>query len=290
MKRRLVALAALLVATCLLEGGVNFYPSSRNYPTSHRYPSAVSATASVHYYPNPFGSSTSLLTGLVSYWPLTSNGNDSYGTNHLTNINAVTFVAKGGGAPSNIPATVANFIAASSQRFQIADNANTVWGEDGNGATMVLWIKPAGVPSGIAMLFGRDSLTASERNFAIYTNSGALSLLTDVNAGSQHQGAGATLTDATWTMVTMWFDPSDKTLRTSYNNAGTIADAPAQPGVSLTAAAANIVIGGRTDTPGHINGNIALVGIWKKVLSAGERTYLYNAGAANVYPFVGGPT
>ncbi len=53
---------------------------------------------------------SSLLTGLVSAWPLSADGQDAHGANDLTNNNGGTFVAKGVGAPANMPGTVANFI------------------------------------------------------------------------------------------------------------------------------------------------------------------------------------
>ncbi|MES2623393.1 MAG: fibronectin type III domain-containing protein [Patescibacteria group bacterium] len=86
----------------------------------------------------------------------------------------------------------------------------------------------------------------------------------------------------TWYFVTAWHDSVNDTVNIQVNN-GTVDSASVTAGVfdSTTAFLVGSVNAGST---GFMQGRVDAVGFWKRVLSSGERTSLYNSGAGLEYP------
>jgi hypothetical protein len=214
--------------------------------------------------------------GLVSYWNLNeASGNraDSHGSNTLTDNNTVGSATT---APANMPGTVANFVVASSQYFSLADSATTVWGEDGNGATCAVW-KKLTTPTLYGPIFTRQS---SAQGFNLYTETG--SLITTLGETFVPGSVTRTITTVggVWELVIMWYDPTDKKLRLSVNDAGEVAS-DAGTNAAITAATQEIRIGSWNH--GQLGGNLSSLLVWNRVLTAGERTDLYNSGDGLFY-------
>lgn len=223
----------------------------------------------------PFGGHATLTTSLVSYWPMNETSGtrvDVHGTNDLTDNNTVASAA-------GIISTAASFTAADLDYLSVADNVNTVWGEDGNGASAAFWVFPTGNPTAYGMLFGRDAGTSQ---FACYTDFNVIpTAWIECVAGTNKYTSFLTgFLVNNWYHLVIWFDPADKKMRCSINDTT----------VATTAAAANAALDTTTSavtfskrTTGAYQGRTDEAGVWGKVLSSTERTALYNSGAGLAY-------
>lgn len=103
---------------------------------------------------------------------------------------------------------------------------------------------------------------------------------TSVPANANNLGSPAL---ATWYFVVAWRDKTANTVNIQVND-GTVDSASwTYTQVDLTV---SFRVGGFGTADGSMNGRIDEVGFWKRVLTAGERTALYNAGAGYTWPFV----
>lgn len=104
--------------------------------------------------------------------------------------------------------------------------------------------------------------------------------------GSSFPGVDATtfgnVSDSTWYFVVLWHDATADTVNICVN-AGATDSTSHSAGVRVGTA---IFKFGKTDFGvGHFDGRIDEVGFWRRVLTSGERTTLYNAGAGKTFPF-----
>lgn len=215
---------------------------------------------------------SSLLTGLVSAWSLSVDGQDDHGANDLTNNNAVTFVAKGAGAPANMPANVANFVGASSQYFSIADNSSFNFAS--TGFTLVYWGKSDGGEHQISKDDGGvNRAWVHTGPWYVFQNDATFSVANGLGAG-----------DTNWHLLILWFNTSDNKAHGSRDN-GATQDGLAITGMQDQAAAFQI---GRFST-NYSNGKYSSALLYSRVLTAGERSTLWNSGAGGFYPWTGLP-
>jgi hypothetical protein len=225
-----------------------------------------------------------LTTGLVSYWKLdeTSGGraDSTVSTNTLTDNNTVTYST---GKVSN----AAQFTAANSESLTCADNGSlrtgdidftfcawvymdstgfrTILSKEGNSGTReyVLWYDSTG--------------TVATNRFFWRVTDGAGGHTGDVTADSY----GA-LSTSTWAFVVCWHDSSANTVNIQINN-GVVDTTSYTYGVAVQAQPFTIGVEGTTATR-YWDGRIDEVGFWKRVLTADERTLLYNSGNGLTYP------
>lgn len=228
----------------------------------------------------PTGSST-LLSGLVSAWPLSADGQDDAGANDLTNNNGVTFVAKGGGAPANMPATVASFVAASAQTFSVADNASLDF-FDGDW-TAAVWARTDTAAS--RGILSKDDVGANRELYSAVIAAGA-SFTTNVGGGVDlaNTNGGGGIPDATWHLFIFWYDTSDGTLHSSINDAN---EASGVRAAAINSSAPLIVGDLGAGFHLYMQGQISSPLLWQRTLTATERTCLWNSAAGGFYPFVG---
>jgi hypothetical protein len=197
---------------------------------------------------------------------LSADGTDSHGTNDLTNNNAVTFVAKGAGAPANMPANVANFVAASSQYFSRAAMLTA----DQN-VTMAFWMNT--VSTGNTFCF----VDHSDGNFYVRTWSGPLQLYT--RAFADNVAKTGTDHSTAWHLVVVWHDADANRLGIVMDEANLTTKATA--GTNNASSATNIGrYGGAIQ---YVNGQMSNVLLWSRVLTAGERADLYASGNGLFY-------
>ena len=220
--------------------------------------------------------------GLVSYWDLdeaSGNRADSHGSNTLTDDNTVGSATNS--YPANLPGRVASFVAANGEYLSRADGANTVWGEDGNGCTYIGWINLQNSTT-YGLVFGRNSDDGTERGFEIITeNNAATPIYANGTFGGSSLQVPIAYVATGWHMVAMWFDPADSKLRISVDNAGTQTTSAAA-GNALQASSKPISIG--KGYHGTITGLVGPTAVWSRVLTADERTALYNSGDGAVLP------
>lgn len=222
----------------------------------------------------------SLLNNLVAYWSLgeaSGTRNDSHGANHLTDTNTVTqAVGKQGNA--------AQFTAANSEQLSVVDNAAlsvaagqslTVAGWSYGdtipaNATMAAKWNSGGTNSEYMLTFGQ--LTANRFEFIVRNAADTATASVPANA------LGAPVV-ATWYFIVCWYDDAAQTINIQVNG-GTVDSAAHATGVRDGTESFRL---GAISSSGYWNGREDEVGVWKRVLTAAERTYLYNGGAGRSF-------
>lgn len=227
---------------------------------------------------------SSLLTGLVSAWPFETDAVDAHGANDLTNNNGITFVAKGVGAPANMPATVANIVAASSQFFSRAYTAELNVGTGGTGGSIAAWVNFTS-SSSFPIMYGFDIATGKISLAILQINTVVRVRATSSAAVQVDADWGGAINDGAWHLVVAWFDPTDKIARISVDDGTPVAT------VALAVA-----------TLANMSPSVTRIGIWtfgnytglmssvltaNRAWTAGERTLLYSSGVGAFYPFAG---
>ena len=216
-------------------------------------------------------------SGLVSWWAMDTGAltTDSHGSNTLTDNNTV-------GSGTGKQAECGDFEASNSEWLSIADNADVSLGDVD--FTLCAWVKAESLTGNVNIILGKDTVSNREFAFGWLANRFFLSLSVSVNAIANSLGAPST---GTWYFVVAWHDQSANTLYIQVDN-GTV-DSATYSGTPIDAAAA-FGIGGR-EYPGFMDpwdGLIDEVCIYKRVLSADERSFLYSAGSGVSYATVSG--
>ncbi len=220
---------------------------------------------------------STLLTGLVSYYSLgeaSGNAVDAHSTNTLTDTNTVTATTgKVGGARQ--------FTAASTEYLTRASNAALQTGDID--FTLAAWVKLDSKAT-YRTIIAKDSIGLGQREYGLYYNVGNDTLGFYVsNNGSAVVEVNWTSapTVGTWYHVVGWHDSVANTINITINN-GTPVSAAHTTGVWVGTSPFQIggLNGGFT-----MDGVIDEVGVWKKVLTGGERATHYNSGSGAPYPF-----
>jgi hypothetical protein len=235
---------------------------------------------------DPFNNHATLGDDLVSYWPLSADGTDSVvaSGNNLTNNNSVTFVAKGAGAPANMPDNVANFVAASSQYF-----GRTTFQWPTSSFTMSAWYNlPFDAVNGGEIL-GLGDVWASSMSFRLIINSHATIIYPyivvghiggSVSGGNWDIG-GAGFTENAWHHVVVWFDGTN--IAISVDQLGDDTGPGVIANTYYTSANTKFSIGSAALGSNYRTMMISSPAVWSRVLTAGERADLYNAGDGLFY-------
>ena len=217
---------------------------------------------------------STLNNNLVGYWKLdeaSGQRNDSSGTSHLTDNNTVTQAA---GKVGN----AAQFTRANSESLSVADPAALSMGDID--FTLAAWVYLDSTANSIMVLCKGD-LGASTYEYMIRFSSSAVLFETRmgngvVNLTRQATTFGAPST-ATWYLIIAWHDATANTVNICVNN-GTVDSSSLLTG-SYDSAYSFVMGNSSAGTTYYWDGRIDEVGIWKRVLTAGERTELYNAGS-----------
>ncbi len=216
-----------------------------------------------------------LTTSLESYWALgeaSGNATDSVGTNTLTDNNSV------GSAAGKI-GNARSFAAASSQYLSHTDNASLSTGDID--FTVAFWHKATTLNAGGYGLAGttREYIVHYDSSrFKFYVSSnGALT----ASAVANNLGAPST---ATWYYIVAWHDSVNNLIGISVND-GTADTASYSSGVFDSTS--TFMLGRNADGGNYADGLFDEFGFWKRVLTSGERTSLYNGGSGLAYPFSG---
>lgn len=225
---------------------------------------------------------SALLDNLFAYYALeeaSGERTDATGRgNNLTDNNTVTqAVGRVGQA--------ASFASASSESLSRADNADLSSGDID--FTLAVWVFLASKTLPRAVICKGDNVlnnngveyeilynSVTDR-FRFLIGSGTSSAL--VNADN----LGIPATD-TWYLIVAWHDAIANTINIQVND-GTVDSAADVAGQNTT----DPFYIGRTELGLYMNGRIDEAGLWKRVLTAAERTALYNGGNGVTYPFSG---
>lgn len=258
--RRAIVLALLL-------GGLCFWPTHASQQMLAGVGGAVNAET--------------WSTGLVACWSLdeaSGTRTDSVGGNNLTDNNTVTQAV---GKVSN----AAQFTAANSEYLSIADNASTSTGDidfswaawvylDTKTDNLAVINKSPGVASDNQYEYSMIYLSGIDR-FRWQVGSGS------ANATIAADALGSPST-ATWYFIVGWHDAAGDTVNIHVNN-GTVSSAAYSGGGYDSAGGLKVGINADGASFPH-DGRIDAVMFWKRVLTAAERTSLWNGGAGRACP------
>lgn len=225
---------------------------------------------------------TSILAKLTSWWDLTEASgtrNDSKGTNHLTPYGSIT-TATGlrGGA-----AVAANFPGGNSARLGAVNNTSLQTPADGANV-MFGWYKRTSASSNTTLFSKWDAMSGDsmERSVSLGTST---FYGTYRKGGTYYHTTTALPADNAWHFFVVWVDPADKKPRVQIDNGSVITGPDAIDANSNTTNFALGGIGGPSYASyfGHIGPMQYCGWIRGAILTADERTYLYNSGSGRTY-------
>ena len=177
----------------------------------------------------------------------------------------------------------ANFIEASHQRLSKGDNADL--SVSGNvDFTLAAWVRPTGLAT-YNTIAGKWNESGSIKEYVLNWNP----TWTQWNLFVSSNGSSAArvtseedMVENGWHFIVGWHDATADKTYIQVNNSGVVSAAHAG---GIFDGANEFSIGGYSaPTSLHSwNGQIAAVGLWKRVLTSGERTSLFNSGDGKVY-------
>jgi hypothetical protein len=221
-----------------------------------------------------------LLGRLISYWSLeeaSGTRNDAHGTNHLTDNNTVTNAA---GKVGNAAA----FASASSEYLSIADNATLSRGD--TAFTIALWARFATRTNG--GIFSKWA-SAGQREYTIFDNNTdhvpnnrmCFQISADGTASTRVDATSfGNLATGTWYFVVVRHDPVANTISIQVNDSAV--DSASHSGGAFNGTSA-LDIGRLLPATYPLNGNIDEIGLWGRILTLAESTWLYNSGSGRAY-------
>lgn len=223
------------------------------------------------------------LSSLVSVWELneaSGNAVDAHGSNTLTETSGTIDAAAGKISGCR------DFEAGDTEYFTVADNAGLSAGDVD--FTLTAWVNAeslGAVNRDIIAKWGSNNAvreyifgyTATDRfRFTVRDTGNATNTTVEAN----NLGAPST---GTWYFIVAWHDSVANTLNIQVNN-GTVDSTSYSGGIQDSTA--GFAIGARVDGPqAYWDGLIDQCSLWKRVLTSGERTSLWNGGAGRAYPF-----
>lgn len=225
----------------------------------------------------PASAGNGLLTGLVAYWPGDeANGNllDAH-TNHLdlTDVNTVT------SAEGKVYSTARQYTRANTEYH--SRNAESLLNLGDIAFTVAAWAYWDG-GYGYHGIIAKDGGNVPNRELILMrTPAGKLAANVWIAAGERSCVANSfgNVPTSTWFFVVAWHDPGANTVYIQVNNGNTDS---LDLGASLSGPSrAPFCVGNGSGIPW--NGRIGPTAFWKAVLTAGQRTALYNGGNGLAY-------
>ena len=226
------------------------------------------------------------LTNLAAYWTAdetSGNRADSVGSNTLTDNNTV-------GSAAGVLSNAAQFVAANSEYLSHISNSDLQMGDVG--FTLSAWAKVTSTAA-IQVIASKYNTTADEREYALLFEDSPSRFTWRISTdGTSGALVNASVTPGTFSTsafyhLLAWHDPDANLIGLSVND-GTPVTASVSGGSfvgsSVFALGALVAVSAGS----LLDGSIDEVGIWKRVLTAEERTFLYNGGAGRTYPFLAG--
>ncbi len=215
-----------------------------------------------------------LTTGLSSHWRLNEASGtrvDAHGSNDLS--------------PTDTPGSVTGKIGdavslnGSSQFLSVVSDTSL---DNGTGSfTIACWVKLTASGATQSVVAKEDG-SNNNSDYHLFLN-----FLDDIafqvydGASSTFINGGVALSTGVWYFIVVWYDDDAQTLNVQVDD-GTPASSSYTSGV--VAGTADFRIGNDSGS-NFFGGAIDSVSYWKRVLTSGERTSLYAAGAGLDYPF-----
>ena len=225
---------------------------------------------------------SSLLDGLVAFWPLKEPGGarfDPRKQNNLTDNNTV-------GTVQGQRGYAASFVAASSESLSRLDNDDV---SGGSGSfTIAFWTRLTSLTGDMALVSKWKAAGDADCDYLINvsTTSFIFAVTSDGDAFSTYNEIGASTPNppvtGTWYFVVCFYDAVAGVIGISVNNA--------TPNTKVNSAPFNgghiFELGAIDATTLNLNGDLSRVGIWRRKLTANEITELFAAGRGLDFPFL----
>jgi hypothetical protein len=225
------------------------------------------------------GGSSTLLTGILSYWKL----NEGSGNSRLDSAGSGNTLSEVGGGLASAGGILGNSV-------QIADPTwlsradNAVLSCNATDFTFAGWfyLDPGGfIFFPIIAKSGNTGSASTEYAFFYDDSQGGLIFQIGLPGGGGYDNlVGTTVSSSAWHFFVVGRDGSNIKLR--IDDSGSTYSAGLSGGVQDLANAFTL---GDYAGLGTTGGRIDEIGFWKRVLTGAEQTELYNAGAGKTYPF-----
>ena len=214
-------------------------------------------------------------SGLAAWWSLNETSgvrNDSHGNNHLTDNDTV-------GSANGLRSNAASFVPANLEYLSIADNAALSAGNID--FTLVANVYMNSTP-GMMVIASKGQVGTNNRDYVLYyePNSSKFYFSAGNATISGYVASQQTVTAGQWYTIVAWHDSVADTLNIQVNN-GTVSTVSYSSGAMDSTYA--LTIGGYMNGSSIMEGRIDEVALYKRVLTAAERTWLYNNGSARTY-------
>lgn len=221
-----------------------------------------------------------LLDSLVSYWKLDETSGtrvDSHtGGNDLTDNNTV-------GSATGIINDGANFILPNNEFLSHINNSSLQVTSD---FTFSCWVKCQTSPTNpdLFPVIAKGDLGSGTTDYMLYIHPTAGFVFTVNDPLTVGATPNSALSTGTWYNALCWYDSGTQKASIRVNDDTTFTS-PAGT-VALVQTTKTFILGTRDGaSPPYMSGIIDEVGFWKRLLTAGEITQLYNSGAGLAYPF-----
>lgn len=219
----------------------------------------------------PLQTSNPGTANLVSWWSLNETSgarNDCVGSNHLIDNNAVTYVAgKQGNAAKFTP----------SQHLSIADNSSLSMGSNVD-FTIGGWINLSSL-GGLRTLIAKGASNGANKDFeyALEYENGTNKFYFGIGNGATYgEVANTTPSANAWYFLLAWYDSSSDMIYLQVNDGAPASASYAGGSHNGTQPMTLSKLGAYNG--GFVNGSIDEVFIYKRLLAADERSWLYNSG------------
>jgi hypothetical protein len=235
----------------------------------------------------PSSGSSTLLNSLISYWKLDETSGtrvDSAGSNNLTDNNTV------GSATGKI-GNAASFVAANSEYLSVADNATL---DLTTAMTISLWVKPDVIAQQKVIISKFDNFVSGswaliqwDDELRVHIANSTQS--TNISSANRVETSGLGLSSGVWQHIVVVYDGSQSStsrVKLYLDNVDESSKlSGAWPDATLINSTSPLTVGRVLGLPWFFDGDIDEIGIWGRVLTASERTELYDSGSGVTYPF-----
>jgi len=217
--------------------------------------------------------SSTLLNGLVGYWPLDGNGNDALGVSNGT--------VQGTGSSWSTGKLGSAFHTGGSARVNLGGAAQIKPTEN---MTIGGWFWFNGsAPNG--RLCSDWHQDGSKDRWIFPYSFGSSSIFLHMGVNISLGVVGGSIPVASWVhLLATVAGPSGGNVASTYVNAGFVSSAG--QGTLTRTGAGNVCLGLQEEGGGGMDGRIDEFAMWNRVLTAGEIAEWYNAGSGKTHPFV----
>lgn len=219
-----------------------------------------------------------LATDLIAYWPMdAASGNeaDSVGSSTLAETSGT--IASAAGKIGNCR----DFEAGDTEYFSCADSATLSTGDID--FSVAAWVHAETLSNFPVIAHKSWGPSGSDREWALYYDTGASRFTFEVQAGGATQAVAANgfgaATTGVWYHAVAWHDSVNNVLGISVNGVATTASYSG----GVADGTGPFEVGASPTQTLWWDGLIDEVAFWKKVLTADERIFLYNSGIGRTY-------